>query len=172
MKIIGDFLMTVAWSIYLGGALIMELVWRPVQQIVPPSQTGVLCLRMGKKYKWMALAALILIAASQIIMVPHGEFSTRFASVPIIANLNHPQLQNWQRYFLSLGWVLLVAVVLGMGTLIHPLSHTKLPVIASESERLQFRKKRLSLIAMMNRMLRFELFAALLITLIVVVPYA
>ena len=63
------YLFTVEWAVYVGGALFMELVWRPLQRHVPPAQTGVLCNAMGRRYRWLALGSLGLIAATA---VEHG----------------------------------------------------------------------------------------------------
>ncbi|MFV2090966.1 MAG: hypothetical protein ACC642_09920, partial [Pseudomonadales bacterium] len=47
-----------AWSIYVGGALCMELVLRHAQQFMPPSQVAVVCQNAGYRYRWFSAVAL------------------------------------------------------------------------------------------------------------------
>ncbi len=144
MKVIGGFLETTGWCIYLGGILTMEFVWRPAQLDLAPAQTGILCLQMGKRYKWLALAGLGVIALG-------GRFLYS---------------ANWQLYIIAIGWLVLVGLVILMGSLVHPRSHAKSLASADEKDYRELRSKRLALIALMNKMLRFELFIALFVALV------
>ncbi|MCZ7534891.1 MAG: hypothetical protein M5T61_02380 [Acidimicrobiia bacterium] len=111
------YLELLAWSVYLGGALVMELVWRPAQEHMPMSQIGVACQIMGRRYRWVALAMLSLIAATSLTLLPGRSpqaltFSTQLGRT-IIA--------------LVICWVLLVALVGSMAFFAHPSLHVRMP---------------------------------------------
>jgi uncharacterized membrane protein len=65
-ELLWTFVHVVSWSTYVGGALVMELVWRPAQQALPPSQTAVACQWMGRRYRWLSLVALLAAGVSGV----------------------------------------------------------------------------------------------------------
>ncbi|MCL4414061.1 MAG: hypothetical protein ACYCUF_00470 [Acidimicrobiales bacterium] len=156
MRVAAGFLTTIGWAAYLGGALVMELVWRPLQRDLPPGQTGVLCQRMGRRYRWVALFALGVAGASWI--------AARLAgNAPV-------SVAPWQVVLAGASWAALASLVLAMGALVHPLSHLRSRAGASSEERAAARARRLRAMRLMNAMLRVELCIALLATALVAWP--
>ena len=145
------YLFTVEWAVYLGGALFMELVWRPLQRHVPPAQTGVRCQSMGRRYRWMAFTCLGLIAATGVAWRAVGGPAT-----------------VWQTAALAGAWIVLVVLVASMGLLVHPLSHARL---RPGEDRAELRVRRLRSIRVMDVLLRVELACALIGALIAVWPH-
>ncbi len=145
------YLFTLEWAVYVGGALFMELVWRPLQRHVPPQQTGVLCNSMGRRYRWLALACLVAMAATGAAW-----------------QLDGGGLAAWRAGGLAAAWGSLVALVAGMGLLVHPRSHARLQ---PGEDRAALRRRRQRAIKVMDVMLRAELAVALLGALVAVWPH-
>lgn len=147
------YLFTVEWAVYVGGALFMELVWRPLQRHVPPAQTGVLCNAMGRRYRWLALGSLGLIAATavawQVVGGPTSPVSGVAAGGAVAA---------WRSAGLAAIWAVLVALVAAMGLLVHPRSHARRRPDEDSDE---LRRLRLRAIRVMDVLLRVELGVAL-----------
>ena len=147
------YVFTIEWAVYVGGALFMELVWRPLQRHVPPGQTGVLCNAMGRRYRWLAIASLVAIAATcgawQVTGGP-GELSPA----------------RW----LALGaaWVVLASLVTVMGLLVHPRSHARLE---QGEDRAELKRRRMRSIRVMDVLLRIELGVALVGALVAAWPH-
>lgn len=57
-----------SWSIYVGGAICMELVLRHAQNYMRPSQIAVVCQNAGLKYRWWSLVCLILLLVTGILL--------------------------------------------------------------------------------------------------------
>lgn len=57
-----------SWSIYVGGAICMELVLRHAQNYMRPSQIAVVCQNAGTKYRWWSLVCLILLLVTGILL--------------------------------------------------------------------------------------------------------
>ena len=146
------YLFTVEWAVYLGGALFMELVWRPLQRHVPPGQTGVLCNAMGRRYRWLALSCLAALAVTAIVWQAVGG-----------------GLGAWRAAGLAGAWTALVALVAGMGLLVHPRSHARQ---RPGEDRAVLRQRRLRAIRIMDAMLRVELVVAMGGALVAVWPHA
>ncbi len=139
MKLAGLVLLSAGWCSYLGGVLVMELVWRPVQAHIPPSQTGALCATMGRRYRWMALAALGVTAIGQLIAFGPPGFA------------------------LAAGWGVLVALIVSMGLFVHPQSHARWAASAAPAQQARARQRRLGAIKVMGALLRIEVAVALLL---------
>lgn len=138
------------WAAYLGGALFMELVWRPAQEHVPPSQINVVCQRMGRRYRWLALSALALIALSGAGLV--------LAEPPA----RRPPLSVGEPYWavmlaLALCWATLVTLVSVMAVVAHPALHARTPAAMTPEERTAARDEVRRAIRRMDVLLRCEL---------------
>ncbi len=164
MRVTLGYLATVGWSVYLGGAIAMELVWRPVQPDLPPAQTGVVCQRMGQRYRWVALGGLGLLAASW------GAATGGRLELAAGVGGGGATAGGWGDVLLVLCWAALVGLVLLMGILVHPLSHRRGPAGASDAVLAESRRRRQRAIRIMNVLLRTELALALLTTLLLAAP--
>ncbi len=112
------------WSVHLGGALVMEFVWRPAQKGMPQSQIGVACQWMGRRYRWISAVALATIGVSGLAMLVDGDRSL---------SLGEPYGRTM--LLLVMLWVAL-AVVLGvLSSSAHPGLHARIPSGASDEER-------------------------------------
>lgn len=156
------YLFTVEWAVYVGGALFMELVWRPLQRHVPPAQTGALCNAMGRRYRWLALGSLGLIAATAIAWQVAGGPTLRASGVA-----GGGAAAEWRIAGLVAVWVVLVALVAAMGLLVHPRSHARHRPGEDSDE---LRRLRLRSIRFMDVLLRVELGVALAGALVVAWP--
>lgn len=150
------YVLLLAWSVYLGGALVMELVWRPAQEHMPMSQIGVACQLMGRRYRWLALAMLVVIAAASLAQLPGRgpgalTLSTGFGRT-IVA--------------LVLCWFMLVGLVAAMAFLAHPALHVRMPSHLEPEARAAARAQVGRAIRRMDLILRLELAVALLATLL------
>ena len=147
------YVFTIEWAVYVGGALFMELVWRPLQRHVPPGQTGVLCNAMGRRYRWLAIASLAAMAAT-------------CAAWQVTGGPGRLSLARW----LALGaaWVALVALVTVMGLLVHPRSHARLE---PGEDRAELKRRRMRSIRVMDVLLRIELGVALVGALVAAWPH-
>lgn len=166
MRIVIGFAFTVALSVYLGGALVMELVWRPAQRDLPPPQVGVLCQRMGRRYRWVALGALGLLAVAWTAWRALGR-----ATVPLPAGVAPAQLLAGASLvtLAAACWGVLVALVLAMGVLLHPRSHWRGRAGAGGTGAIETRRRRLRAMRVMEVLLRVELAVALAATALAVV---
>lgn len=138
------------WATYLGGALFMELAWRPAQEHVAPSQINVVCQRMGRQYRWLALSALALIALSGVGLVLAEPAALR----PPLA-LAEPY---WATLLaLALCWATLVTLVSVMAVVAHPGLHARTPAAMTPGERAAAREEVRRAIRRMDVLLRCEL---------------
>jgi hypothetical protein len=167
MRVFVGFVFTLAWALYLGGALAMELVWRPVHHDLPPAQTGVMCQRMGRRWRWMALGALGLVAVAWWggrTLGGHGVLAVR-GPVPAL-----PPASGWPVIAMVACWVSLAGLVIAMGVLLHPRSHARWPAGAGASAHASARRRRLRAMRVMEVLLRLELVVALSGAALVVLP--
>lgn len=158
---------TVGWSVYLGGAILMEVVWRPSQVHIPPSQVNVVCSRMGRRYRWVSFAALLVIAATGVtLLFDAGGLATR-------APVFRPPLvlsTGYGRTLLALAllWVILVGLLGVLAVAAHPALHVRTPASMSDEARRAARESVRRAIRRMDVLLRVELglagLAALLAT--------
>ncbi len=147
-----------AWAVYLGGALVMELVWRPVQEHLPMGQISVACQQMGRRYRWIALTMLIVAGVSAV-----AELAGRAPDVSLSPD------DPYGRTVLVLGalWVTLVGIVGLMAFLAHPALHVRMASDLDPEARAAARARVERAIGRMNRCLRAELVVALVATFVV-----
>ncbi len=150
------YLELLAWSVYLGGALVMELVWRPAQEHMPMSQIGVACQIMGRRYRWVALTMLSVIAATSLTLLPGRAPETLTLSSPFGRTIAA----------LAVCWVLLVALVGSMAFFAHPSLHVRMPSHLDPDGRAAARAEVGRAIRRMDLILRSELVVALVATLL------
>ncbi len=122
-KILLEYIFGVSWSIYFGGALIMFIVWKPLQRYLPPGQTAIICQKMGEKYKWIGLSSLSVFGLSWIFLGLESFNHGSLGSLHFSFNLGEIIVSV---VAVSL-WGLLVSLVLFMGLKLHPSSHMKIP---------------------------------------------
>lgn len=142
-----SFVHAVSWSVYLGGALVMEFVWRPAQDAMPPSQIAVACQWMGRRYRWVSLTALLCIGASG---------AARLDDVPDLGSG-----QGRLEVVAVLLWVVLLALLGLVAMVAHPALHVRTPATMSEEDRAAAREQVRRAIHRMDVLLRLELAVAL-----------
>lgn len=136
----------VGWSFHFGGALVMELVWRPAQVGMPQSQIGVACQWMGRRYRWISAASLAVLGASGVVMAARSDHSL---------SLDHAYGRTLA--VLVLVWGALVVVLAVLSTSAHPGLHARMPPDATDDERRAAREQVARAIVRMDRLLRLEL---------------
>ncbi len=149
------------WATYVGGALVMEFVWRPAQQDLPGAQTAVACQRMGLRYRWIALASLLGVAVSGVgLLFEAGHLAT---SAPVVRE-SLSLSAGYGRTMAALGvvWVALMANLALLTFIAHPGLHVRMTTDLTESEMRRAREKVGRAIRRMDRVLRFDLGLALL----------
>lgn len=107
------------WAVYVGGAVTMEWVLRYAQRTMPPSQTAVVCKHAGSRYRWFALAALVVTGVTgvlSLLTIDDGELAGRFSN---------PELSLGDPYgrtlvLLGVAWLVLFAVLSSMAFWLHP----------------------------------------------------
>lgn len=154
MRVFLGFALTLAWALYLGGTMAMELVWRPVQRYLPPGQVNVVCQKMGRRYRWIALGSLAVAGAA------------------LAPDLRQPHL--WSSSYgrtVCAGfacWLLLAAGVLTMTLRAHPALHRRHEADLSADERAAARERTRRAIRRMDVLLRSEIALALVAVLLAV----
>lgn len=133
----------VAWGVYVGGALAMELLWRPAQRHLPPGQTNVVCQRMGRRYRWLALGVLAVAAAAT---VSGGDVTISLTSG-----------RGRLGVALTACWVLLVGGVTAMAFFAHPALHARTSPSMSAEDRAAARERVRHAIRRMDVLLRLDL---------------
>ncbi len=159
-KILLETVFGVSWAIYLGGALIMSLVWKPVQKYLPPGQTAIVCETMGRKYKWIGLGSLSLFALSWLGL----GFQSLLVSKSGLDYSNFTVLLGAVAVIL---WMALVYLVLSMGLKIHPSSHVRISAVLDSEKRDEIKLARKAAIKKMDLMLKVELMVALLLSFVI-----
>ena len=132
-----------AWSIYVGGAVCMELVLRYAQQFMKPSQTAYVCEFSGKRYRWWSCVCLAVLLVTGVLMaLRSGVTSTLYVSVLVL---------------LGGLWVVQVALLALLSFRIHPDMHARL-LPSMSAEEVQHERQRVGVaIVQMDRTLRTEL---------------
>lgn len=145
----------IGWSVYLGGALVMELVWRPAQEEMPPAQIAVACQWMGRRYRWVASVALLAIGTSGAALAVGSDRSLGLGT-------------SYGRTVAALAflWLVLAAILLAITFLAHPGLHVRMAVELSDVERAAARERVRQAIVWMDRLLRLDLAIALLAALL------
>jgi uncharacterized membrane protein len=147
-ELLWTFVHVVSWSTYVGGALVMELVWRPAQQALPPSQTAVACQWMGRRYRWLSLVALLAAGVSGVARLDGAPDlgTSRGRLVVLVVVL----------------WALLLGVLGLLAVAAHPALHVRTPATMSEDDRAAARQEVRRAIRRMDLLLRLELTLALI----------
>jgi len=144
---------TVGWAVYVGGALSMELLWRPAQEAIPPSLVNVVCQRMGRRYRWIALCALAVIAASGFgQLVDAGLLNGSFPE-----SLSPSGRYGRTLLMLGIGWLTLVGIVVMLAVVAHPALHVRTSGAATPEERAASRAAVARAIRRMDFLLRLDL---------------
>lgn len=139
-----------AWCIYVGGAICMELVLRYAQTVMKPSQIAVVCQRSGKRYRWWSLFCLIALLATGIpLALQHpAAFDPTTARGLVI-------------WILCGLWIVQMTILGILSFRIHPDMHARLTTDMSP-EQMQAERARVGVaIVRMDRTVRFELFCAI-----------
>jgi uncharacterized membrane protein len=134
------------WSFHFGGALLMELVWRPAQLGMPQSQIGVACQWMGRRYRWLSAGALGVLGVSGAVMVVRSDESLSLAHA-----------YGRTLVVLMLLWLALVVVLTVLSLSAHPGLHARMAPDATDEERRAARAEVARAIVRMDRLLRLEL---------------
>ena len=136
-----------AWSIYVGGAVCMEVVLRHAQQFMKPSQTAYVCEFSGKRYRWWSCICLAILLVSGVLMaLRSGVSSPLYLSVLAL---------------LGVLWVVQVVLLALLSFRIHPDMHARLQPSMSAEEIHRERQRVGVAIARMDRALRTELVVVL-----------
>lgn len=139
------FVHVVSWATYVGGAVVMEFVWRPTQEHLPMSQIGVACQWMGRRYRWVALLALIGAGVSGVALVRTGPTGDSVVT-PVI---------------LAVCWLVLAATLAMLTFVTHPGLHARTTADMTEPERLAARNQVRLAMRRMDLVLRIDLVIAL-----------
>jgi uncharacterized membrane protein len=147
----------IAWATYVGGAIVMEFVWRPAQRDLPAAQTAVACQVMGRRYRWLALFALVVVAGAGAARVgDRGAHDSLALSDPYGRTIAG----------LAVCWVVVFALVTSMAFVAHPALHVRTPADLDASARAAARAEVARAIRRMDVVLRAELVVALLAVLL------
>jgi len=139
-----------AWCIYVGGAICMELVLRYAQTVMKPSQIAVVCQHSGKRYRWWSLLCLIVLLATGIpLALQHpaafDPTTARGMTVWILCGL----------------WIVQMAILGILSLRIHPDMHARLTTDMTP-EQMQAERARVGVASVrMDRTVRLELFCAI-----------
>jgi uncharacterized membrane protein len=152
MRVADGFVLMLAWAVYLGGAVAMELVWRPIQRYLPPGQVNVVCQRMGRRYRWIALAALAIAGGSLVPDLRRSHFLSSGYGRTAWADLAC--------------WALLAFGVMTMAVLAHPALHRRHDTSLDAQARAAAREQTLRAIRRMDLLLRVDIVVALVAVLL------
>lgn len=150
----------IAWAIYVGGAVTMEIILRFVQKEMPGPQAGLVCKTAGMRYRWIALAMLVVIGATGGIML------LRLDDAELAARPGSPKLSLADAYgqtmlALALAWALLTATVAAMAFWLHPAQRRRSKPHMTEGEIAAERRRVGRAMSRMEKALRFELWLSL-----------
>ena len=126
----------------------MELVWRPAQRALPAAQTGAVCATMGRRYRWLALGALVVAGATGL-----------------------PRVAGAVRVSALVCWAALVTIVSYTSARAHPALHARTSADLDPGERAAARAQVARAIRRMDIVLRVELALALVGTLLVAMSF-
>ncbi len=148
-----SFVHIVSWSVYAGGTIVMELVWRPAQEHLPASQTAVACQWMGRRYRWLALTALLAAGVSGFVLLGRHDARSEHAAVDVLS-----WSTSYGRTVLALiaVWMVLLAVLASLSVIAHPALHARTSSSLSEIERQAARLQVQRAIRRMDLILRLE----------------
>lgn len=134
---------SLAWSVYIGGAICMEAVLRYAQQFMKPSQTAYVCEFSGKRYRWWSAVCLTILIATGVPMIfLRGLHETPYLLVVLL---------------LTGLWAAQVAILALLALRVHPDMHARLLPSMSPEEMKRERARVGQAIVRMDRTLRLEL---------------
>ena len=159
------FLHILSWSTYVGGALVMELIWRPAQQHLPPSQPAVACQWMGRRYRWIALSTLIgagISGIGRLVAAGYLSFSWPAFHDPLLLS------SAYGRTMLAAAvlWAVLMGLLGLLRLVAHPALHARMKSDMTEDERAAARAAVQKAIRRMDIVLRVDLAGPLLAALV------
>ncbi len=134
-------------SLYLGGAITMELLLRHAQRDLPGPQTAVTCQVSGKMWRWWAQGALGLAGVSFFVS------AARIASAPAGIVVVYSGV-----------WFSLFLILLVLSYRAHPALARRVPPDAPPEIRARNRQELRKAIARMDKLLRAELCLAAALT--------
>ena len=147
----------VGWAVYVGGAIVMEWVWRPAQAHLPAAQTAEACRRMGRRYRWLALGSLVAIGATGWARMAEDD------SGPSLS-LDHAYGRTlWALVGM---WVALLALVAVLAVVAHPALHRRVPSELDTTQIAASREEVRRAITRMDRVLRADLVVVLIAALL------
>ncbi len=147
---------TVAWAVYVGGAITMEWVLRYAQRTMPPSQVAEVCKKAGARYRWFGLASILVVGATGLAMVLRIDDSN------LARQAGHPELNLGDPYgqtlvLLAVAWAVLLGAVSSMAFWLHP-AQSKRSRPEMTKEEVQLERERVGrAIRNMDRVLKLEL---------------
>lgn len=150
MEILLGFIHALGWSVYLGGAIYMELVWRHAQNHIPPSQIAVVCLNAGRSYRWLSLVCLVLLLASGIGLIKNFD--------PAILFTPYGKMLSG----LTGIWIVLIIILALLSFYIHPALHLRVSSSMTKEEIRLERQRVAKAIVQMDITLRLEIACAML----------
>jgi uncharacterized membrane protein len=138
------------WSIYVGGAICMEVVLRYAQNYMKPSQVAIVCQQSGKRYRWWSFVCLMLLFATgmPMAMTSSAVFdpSSFYGRVILV--------------LFSL-WILQLALLAVLTFIIHPDMHTRVLASMSAAQIKEERARVGIAITRMDHTVRIELTCAI-----------
>lgn len=137
-----------AFALYLGGAISMELILRFAQEDLPGPQTAVTCKVSGDRWKWIALFTILATGASTLPMV--------LMRSPVI-----PSAYGWVYVTAIVGcaaaWAALLTILVKMSFRAHPALAFRPDPSMSPEEFAETRQALKRAIRRMDLLLRAEL---------------
>lgn len=139
-----------AWAVYVGGAITMELVLRHAQDFMKPSQIAHVCQYSGKRYRWWSFFCLVILLATGVPLALQqpGSFDYTTPRGMIV-------------WFLCAVWVVQMGVLALLSFRIHPAMHARLTADMSPEQMTRERQRVGVAIQRMDRTVRTELAIAL-----------
>jgi uncharacterized membrane protein len=131
-----------AWSVFLGGAIVMEFVLRHAQVSMPGAQVAIVCQKAGRRYRWWSALCLALLLVTGIPLAgPIVPGSVEAIVVKVLGGL----------------WVALVLILALLSFYIHPELHIRVSPSMSEDEVKEERRRVGRAIIRMDITVRIEL---------------
>lgn len=144
-----------AWSVYVGGAICMELVLRYAQKFMKPSQVAVVCQKSGRRYRWWSLFCLLALLVSGILLANRDGASYDPRTIAGFALWGLIGLWAVQMFILGL-----------LSFRIHPDMHARLTTDMTP-EQMKIERARVGVaISRMDTTVRIELFCAIVAVLL------
>lgn len=140
----------VGWSVYVGGAITMELVLRHAQDYMKPSQIAHVCQFSGKRYRWWSFFCLLVLLATGVPLALQQPGSFDYTTP-----------RGMTVWFLCTLWAVQMFVLALLSFRIHPAMHARLTSDMTPDEMKRERQRVGVAIQHMDRTVRTELAIAL-----------